>query len=114
MDLHLITATRKVDSILRFMIIEDGSQTIYAKAREDAGHIGEPEEIIATDGVTSLGQTTPFANDEIIVSKIYTDLTVSQSVKYTLVMWLDGWDAQQTNDMLGGLLKLSLNFSIVG
>ena len=106
-------ATRRLDSILRVMVIEDGNkdkETIYAKAREDEGHIGEPEEIIGQDGVTSLGKTVPFVNDEIIFKNKIEDFKPNQVKKYTIVMWLDGWDYQSSDELLRGALKLSLDF----
>ncbi len=135
-------ATRNLDSILRIMVIEGNvdayaetrTETVYAKAREDEGHEGEPEPIIGSSGetplkdldyhlpkgsednlnvLTSLGLTTPFENDKSVFTNRVHDFKIGQIKKYTIVMWLDGWDAQSSNKLLNGALKLSLQFTLV-
>lgn len=135
--------TRNLDSILRICIIEGNvdayaetrTETVYAKAREDEGHEGEPEPIVGSTGETplknlgyhlpegsennldvlsSLGLTTPFASDNKVFQTTNHDFKVGQMKKYTVVMWLDGWDAQSSNKLLNGALKLSLQFTLIG
>ena len=114
MSFNIQTATRRIDSILRVMIIEDGVKTIYAKAREDEGHIGEPtENVDRSTGEVVKTLTTPFLDDRSIIKKEYHDFDKGDVKKYTIVMWLDGWDLESDNSMLGGALRLNLDFYVL-
>ena len=33
--------------------------------------------------------------------------------KYTVVIWLEGWDPECVDDIMGGEVKLSMNFHII-
>ncbi len=56
--------------------------------------------------------TTPFATSTTVVEQDFTDVQVNQTFRFTIVMWLDGWDKQQSQEMLGGALQTKLTFSI--
>ena len=122
MRINLEQVTKSLDSILRIKVIDqypNGEVTskVYAKAREDKGYEGEPEEIYTEDkdpdnfdGYKSIGQTTPFVSDNIIAYETIKDLRVNQVHRYTVIMWLDGWDFQSDNSLLEGALKCSMDF----
>jgi hypothetical protein len=120
MNINIVRAEKQLDSILRVMIIKDGEETIYAKAREDEGHQGEPEGVyIDEKGYAQteepLKYTVPFIEDasQTIISQINYDFAAGAYAKYTCVIWLDGWDKQETDFMQGGAIQTELVFKII-
>ena len=113
MTYDLLRVSKSLDSIIRIMIIKDGVRTVYAKASEQPDRLGEPEKVYTASGY--LFDTVPFNIDQsnTIIKQNYYDLQVGQSSKFTIVMWMDGWDAEQTNDMKGGQLQTKVTFKVL-
>ena len=113
MEMSLTDSRKDINKILRVLIIKDSDNkqdgTVYAAPKDD----GTPEAIIPqdVDPTTDYGLTTPFTGNQ-VVSTDYTDFQVGEVYKFTIVMWLDGWDSDESQDMLGGALKTQVNFSI--
>ena len=110
MDMTLTDTRKDIDKILRVLIIKDSDNkqdgTVYAAPKDD----GTPETIKA--GYTDYGPTTPFADKNVVFSTEYSDFQVGEVYKFTIVMWLDGEDGDESQDMLGGAIKTQVNFSI--
>jgi len=123
MRFDLIQATKDIDSILRVMIIQDGVKVFYSKADQntevnggDSGR-GEPIRGTTLEGVQDIEQTIAFRDNATICKKLYNDFQIGESTKFTIVMWLDGFDDQNPDgnrDMLGAALRTEINFSING
>ena len=115
LDFKIVRAHKKLDSILRIMIIKDGERKIYAKGREDDGHYGDPEPIISGTANNIVGYTIPFLTDQStsVIKELYYDFQTMEVHKYTIVMWLDGWDQQQVDDMRGASIQTELTFNIL-
>lgn len=104
------------------LILDDAGNVVPEKIT--VGRPGEyicPSEDLVNDGpcrdddyyVSKFGQfTTPFATSTTVVNQNFEDVQVNETFKFTVVMWLDGWDKQQSNDMLGGAIQTKLTFSI--
>jgi hypothetical protein len=58
--------------------------------------------------------TTAFESNDVIVSGTVTDLEPNEAVKYTIVLWVDGYDEECKNDKIGGSITLSMKFSVLG
>ena len=136
MIFSLVRTTKNLDEILRVMIIKDGElvrtfrnieyyddespfevspQVVYAKASTQPGTFGQPEPVISGKENNIIGPTYPFREDSgsEIIRETFTDFKPNQYHKFTVVMWLDGWDREQTNDMFGAAVQTDLKFKII-
>lgn len=63
---------------------------------------------IREDGVW---MTKAFLGDGYVVNSELYPLNVGEVIKYTIVIWLEGQDAQCVDDILGGQVKLAVEFA---
>ena len=82
---------------IRVRMYRNGIDTTYAKPAKN----GEPEY-----------NTTPFAEDRKVFSVVEEDVDPEEIIKYTIVVWFDGDDPECVDDIKGGVVKMSLNFSL--
>ncbi len=66
------------------------------------------EEDIREDGVW---MTKAFAGDGYVLNSDLFELPIGSIVKYTIVIWLEGQDEQCVDDILGGQVKLAVEFA---
>ena len=66
------------------------------------------EEDIRSDGVW---MTKAFLGDGYVVNSELYPLNVGEVIKYTIVIWLEGQDEQCVDDILGGQVKLAVEFA---
>lgn len=66
------------------------------------------DEDIREDGVW---MTKPFLGDGYVMNSQLYPLGVGQIIKYTIVIWLEGQDEQCVDDILGGQVKLAVEFA---
>ena len=66
------------------------------------------EEDIREDGVW---MTKPFLGDGYVMNSELYPLKVGQIIKYTIVIWLEGQDEQCVDAILGGQVKLAVEFA---
>lgn len=92
-----------VDSALRVMVIRNGERNIYAKWQEE-DDIGEPEQN------NGLYQTTNFLSEYIVCREKTEVFNAGEVAKYTVVMWLEGWDKQCTDEIKGDTIKMEMKF----
>lgn len=113
LNYDLLRVSNGLDSIMRIMIIKDGERTVYAKHSEQAETYGQPEPVRVASGY--LFDTVPFIIDQsnTIIKQSYYDLQVGGSTKFTIVMWLDGWDNEQTQSMMGGQFQTKVTFKVL-
>lgn len=104
-SLNVVDVYHNPLDILRVMMIvgEDDVRNIYAK----------PE--ATQEGVDRLQQNTDyttidFVSDSVLLHMQEYDLQPQQMVKYTIVLWLEGWDIECVDQALGGRAKLALDF----
>jgi len=108
--LKLDENTKGVDQAIRIMIIiDDDEPLIFARPKAD----GTPEELVSDGNAIKKSYTTiPFVGNEAeIITQPVTEVDSIQ--KYTVVMWLEGWDADCRDDIVGGNLSASLTFKIL-
>lgn len=89
---------KDVDEAVRVKVYHNGEATVYAKSQKDST---EPEP-----------NTTPFYSSKQVMCNQRDNFKVSEVDKYTIVIWLEGWDPDCTNEIKGGKIKFSMNFSI--
>jgi len=96
-----------LDTAIRILVIEDGVETIYQKADELVN--GElpfyPE---------SVPDSVNFLSDSIVMRKLFTNFKPDQVKKFSVVVWLEGYDPDTVDDILGGMIRLQMYFTING
>jgi len=103
-EIIISKVTNHLDSAMRVMVIKNGERKIYAKPKSDGN-----AELVSKypDNVT-----IPFLTDSQIMQTEITKLKTGDSIKYTLVIWIEGEDNECTDDILGGNLCMEMKFQI--
>jgi hypothetical protein len=97
----VINGTAKgMDEAVRVMVYKNGEETIYAKPKY--GTQDTPEE-----------NTTPFKDDSTIMTDNITDLKPNDVEKYTIVVWVEGNDPECIDDIMGGMMRMTMKFELV-
>jgi len=99
---------KNVDGALRVMLIRDGERTIYAKRDAQGNPVSYTEN--PPVGMKVLYDTEPFVDDRLICTTFTPVLKESQTVIYTVVMWLEGFDEDCVDDIKGGAIRITMNF----
>ncbi len=97
-----------LDTAIRILVIEDGEETIYQKAdTPDAfGNLPVyPENVPAS---------VDFLSETIVMRRLFTNFKPDQVKKFSVVVWLEGYDPDTVDEILGGMIRLQMNFSING
>lgn len=107
MELNIIDTIGDPLSILRLMIIEGDQE-------KDTGIVYALPEA-TEEGAEQLRQhtdytTTPHLSDTQIFKKTVIDLKPGDAVKYTVVIWIEGWDIECTDYRIGDRIKMELTF----
>lgn len=87
---------KNVDTAVRIRVYKNGEYVTYAKL----GMNGEAEK-----------DTTPFVNDELITFEHRENFRPGDIDKYTVVMWIEGSDIDCTDNILGGEIKVHMEFN---
>ncbi len=98
---------KNVDHAVRVQLYRNDEFDIYAKPAAD----GNPE-VDPRDDETSY-ETIPFVDPSTICDFVRSDFKVDEVDKYTVVCWLEGWDPECVNDIMGGELKMSMTFEVI-
>ena len=85
------------EAAVRVRLYRNGEPTTYALMGAD----GNPEE-----------GTEPFGEDGVIVSYDTENFQPGAVIKYTLVIWLEGDDPECLDNIKGGQVRMSMNFSV--
>lgn len=84
-----------VDEAIRIRVYRNGEEKTYAKM----GRSGQPEV-----------DTIPFQEDRLVVREHIRDFKPKDIDKYTIVIWLEGTDPECTDNIIGGEIKLHMDF----
>jgi len=107
-DMTLNNCSNQLEDAIRVMIIRNGEKNVYAKAYDD----GAPKEIKDGDTHESepvvIGYTKPFYDNKHIILRPYS-IVSGEYDRYTMVMWIDGWESD--NSMKGGTVQTNVKFS---
>ncbi|MEG0571170.1 MAG: hypothetical protein RR497_05955 [Oscillospiraceae bacterium] len=98
-SLDIEKATMNVDAAIRVKVFVDGVPTDYAKPKKDNSG-PEPG-------------TAPFASSGVVMQSVQQDFEPGQIHKYTIAIWLEGNDPDCIDDILGGMVKLTMNMQII-
>ena len=104
-----VYAAPKEDGSLEEVVPEGGAMTGYRpKEIADYERFSFNDEDIREDGVW---MTKAFVGDGYVMNSELYPLNVGEVIKYTIVIWLEGQDAQCVDDILGGQVKLAVEFT---
>ncbi|PKK96901.1 MAG: hypothetical protein CVV58_03965 [Tenericutes bacterium HGW-Tenericutes-3] len=97
-----------LDSAIRVLVIEDGEETIYQK----------PDELDENGNPPYYPENVPdsvdFLSETIVMRKLFTNFKPDQVKKFSIIIWLEGYDPDTVDEILGGMIRLQMNFSING
>lgn len=87
---------KNIDEAIRIRVYKNDSPTTYAK--------------LSNNGIAETG-TVPFRDDEIAALDHVENFKPGDIIKYTIVIWLEGNDPDCTDNLLGGEIKLHMQFN---
>ena len=87
---------KQVDEAVRLRVYRNGEEVTYAKMSKS----GIPEK-----------NTTPFKSDDVIALTKVSDFKPGDIDKYTVVIWIEGSDPESTDNILGGEIKIRMDFN---
>lgn len=97
---------KDMDDAVRVLIIIDDQETLYQKEdeKDDQGQypVYPP----------SIPDADYFLSDEIVVRATFNNFQPNEMKKISVVIWLEGYDPDTTDDILGGMIKMEMIFSI--
>jgi hypothetical protein len=100
MKFEIENTSNNLDEAIRVRLYTNDVLTTYAKKNSISGQ--------AESG------TTAFESDKYILTNTVTDFKPEQYTKYTIVIWVESYDPDCTNDKIGGSITLSISFSVLG
>ncbi len=96
--IDLLSSYKGAEEAMRVKIYKNGTPTVYAKRALN----GEPEP-----------NTVPFYSETKVMSETYQDFNPGDTDKYTVVIWLEGWDPECVNKILTGSAKMAMKIEIL-
>lgn len=97
--LDITGVAKSADEAVRVMVYKNGEPSIYAKGRYDDRE--QPE----TDA-------TRFVDDKVVMSAKSTGFAVGDVDKYTVVIWIEGNDAECVDDIRDGYVRMRMLFKL--
>jgi len=89
-------SVKNVADAIRVRLYRNGVESTYAK--------------LASDGMPEIG-TIPFSG-KTVFSQTGAEIAPGNTIKYTLVIWLEGDDPECLDNLKGGAVSMSMTFSI--
>lgn len=96
-EIDIDDTIKNVDEAIRIMIYRNGEATVYAKKSKETGK-AEPN-------------TKKFVSSKIAVLEQRKNFKPNSKDRYTVVVWIEGDDSECKNDLLGGEIKLHMDFT---
>lgn len=94
-EIIITDVIKNVDEAMRIRVYRNGVDTTYAKVSRR----GRPEE-----------NTVVFESDTLVVRDHFEKFRPGDINKYTIVIWLEGSDPECTDNILGGEVKIHMDF----
>lgn len=95
-DIEIEDVIKNVDEAVRIRVYKNGEYVTYAKLSDS----GKPEK-----------DTVAFNSDDIVTLEHVEKFKPGDKNKYTVVIWLEGSDPECTDNILGGEIKIHMNFN---
>ena len=98
------SAALEADEAVRVMVFRNGTPMIYAKPKKGSTNVMENNE-----GHYKIDKN--FVSNTRVMQMEEKFFPVGKVDKYTVVIWLEGWDPECVDDILEGEIKMSMNFN---
>lgn len=95
-ELQIKDVIKNVDEAVRIRLYKNGEYVNYAKLAKN----GQPEP-----------GTVAFEEDRLVIREHVENFAPGQINKYTIVMWIEGTDPECTDNLLGGEIKIAMEFN---
>lgn len=95
-EMNIKSSIKNVDEAIRVRLYRNGEEITYAK--------------LASDGMPEVG-TIPFTGKNVF-SQTGAEIDPGNTIRYTLVIWLEGDDPECLDNLKGGAVSMSMTFSI--
>lgn len=92
--------TNHVDEAIRIALYVNGEKTVYGKTKSNGGGIESDCD-------------KEFKSNTVVMTNKHKKFEPKAKDKYTVVIWLEGDDPDCTDELIGGTLKLGMDFKIV-
>lgn len=110
-------STHHVDGAVRVMFIEekpllsDDTYVVYKKPEPNEDDETDPENL----GMVEYGNVVPFASDRCVFTRSgdtgYKSVSAGEIKRFTLVIWLEGWDPDCIDEVRYDSIKMSMDFT---
>ncbi len=100
---------KNADEALRIMIYKNGEPTIYAQKNRDDSQLEDIVNFEFVEGADDLN-----LEDYVVLNDKTEGIAPGETVKYTIVTWIEGNDPECINDIMGGYVKLQWFFNVDG
>lgn len=104
--IRITEVTRRLDHAIRVLVIEDGVQTMYQMEdrADEFGHLPVYPEIMP--------QGVNFLTPQMVMRKTFTNFKPGQIKKFSVLVWLEGYDPDTTDEIIDGRIRLTMNFTV--
>ena len=99
-DLTISNVTKSVDEAIRVAVYTNGEKVVYGKTKSD----GSRKESDCDEEFLTATQ--------VMHTKVE-DFKKGDTTKYTVVIWLEGNDPDCVDDIIGGVIKMQMDFKII-
>lgn len=98
-EMTIENVTKGVDEAIRVAVWVNGEKTVYGKTKSNGG--GKESDC-----------DSEFASSNAVMKTVRSDFQANEKDKYTVVIWLEGNDPDCLDNIIGGTMKLGMNFKI--
>ncbi|MBQ7186268.1 MAG: hypothetical protein IJR91_01410 [Ruminococcus sp.] len=99
-QMNIENVTQHIDEAIRVAVYVNGERTVYGKTKSNGS--GKESDC-----------DSEFLSSTIVMRNTREGLEPQEKDKYTIVIWLEGNDPDCLNDLIGGTMKLGMDFKIV-
>ena len=99
-DLTIESVTKNVDEAIRVAVFTNGEKMVYGKTKSS----GSGKEADCDKEFLTANQ---------VMHTSVSDFEPGATTKYTVVIWLEGNDPDCVDDIIGGVIKMQMDFRIV-
>lgn len=103
-SIDILSVALGADEAARVKVYRNGEAITYGK---------KPVKGTEKDQYAKFGIDKYFVKEDKVMDRKITDFKSGAVDKYTIVIWLEGWDPECVDDIMGGEVKLSMMFHII-
>jgi len=101
-SINIDSVIKGADEAARIMVFYNGVPTVYGKTPKN------PQAANAEFGIDEY-----FVDNSKVMEIRNSNFKTEEVDKFTIIVWLEGWDPECVNDIMGGAVTLSMNFNIL-